>query len=129
MGKRQWPKDNKPAQFSDLVDPVIKGIRFAYSMKRRNETRRIPWTGPDTGKSAVTPPPKEWLSRDSLAWDLEDQGRDALEILVGIAVQLGIEQGRRATIEKLNEMMLMFRLRLVDNSCVKAATEELMRSL
>ncbi len=131
MGIRKWPKDNKPATFCDLADAVTKGIRFAYSLKRRNQDRSVPWTGPDTGQSTkvACPTPKEWLSKKILAFNLEDQGRDALDVLVAIAVQLGIEQGRRMTIEKLEDKMIMFRIRLLDNPCLKAETEDLVASL
>ncbi len=131
MGIRKWPKGNKPTQFSDLTDAVTKGIRFAYSLKRRNRDRSVPWTGPDSGQSikATCPTPEEWLSKKSLAFNLEDQGRDALDVLVAIAVQLGIEQGRRMTIEKLEDKMIMFRLKLLNGPCSKVETEDLVASL
>ncbi|MCH8965769.1 MAG: hypothetical protein IIB58_12455 [Planctomycetes bacterium] len=99
MGIRKWPKNNEPARFPDLADPVVKGIRFAYSIKRRNKDKRIPWLGPDQGKYTKVSclAPRDGLSKESLAWLLDDQGRDALDVLVAIAVQLGIEQGRRMT--------------------------------
>ncbi len=89
--------------FDSLAEPIRKAIAFAYSVKRKNADKRIPWNGPDIGKDdkATCLSPREALSKANLAWGLKDQGRDALDAIIQIAIQLGIEQGRRAEHEKL----------------------------
>ncbi len=92
-----WPTSNKPARFSDLAGPIVEAIRFAYKMRRRHTDEDIPWHGLEISeKEQVTCLcAEESLSADALAWCLEDQGRDALEEIIGLALRLGIEQGRR----------------------------------
>lgn len=97
MGKsKPWP-DEKPVNFRELVGPVCDAVRFSYDLSRRNEHRSIPWTGHNIGSEELvcSSPPHERLKRSELQYNEKEQGRDALEVLVGIAVQLGIEQGRR----------------------------------
>ena len=95
---KKWNKNKiKTARFSDLADPVIKAIKFAYKLERRNEDKDIKWTGYDIGeRDKITCfSPDEKLTAESLAFALEDQDRDALSEIITVAVQLGIEQGRR----------------------------------
>jgi hypothetical protein len=70
---------------------------FAYDLKRKNASRSIPWTGYDVGEDTKVGcfSPHEALAKNNLAFQEEDQGRDALDALIQIAIQLGIEQGRR----------------------------------
>lgn len=94
----KWDKEkSKTARFSDLADPIIKAIKFAYKLERKNEDKDIKWTGYDIGErdKATCCSPNERLTRESLAFALEDQGSDALTEIITVAIQLGIEQGRR----------------------------------
>lgn len=93
----KWPEKG-PAYFEDLIRPVIKAIKFAYSLQRKNKGRSIPWTGPprESGLSCC-PDHAEMLKAHNLKYSEEDQGRDALEEIVGIAIALGIDQGQRIT--------------------------------
>ncbi len=108
---KEWPEDNKTVMFDELTEPIIKAIRFAYDVTRKNENKDIPWEGLDIGKSAraccFSPP--EALAASNLRYSLDDQGRDALEEIVGLAVQLGIEQGRRVTYDDLSGRMDSFK--------------------
>ena len=93
-----WPEDGGHLDFEALTRPVLHAIRFAYDLKRRDRRRNIPWRGPDivhTGTLACCPTIAERLKAHRLAYSEEDQGRDALEEIIGAAIQLGIEQGRR----------------------------------
>jgi hypothetical protein len=84
-----WPEKGGPATFAMLADSICAAIRFAYQLKRQNQDQDIPWTGPDIGED------DEQLSAEMLALIEKDQGRDALDEIVGLALRLGIEQGRR----------------------------------
>ena len=109
---KDWPEGNKTASFEDLTRPVIRAMRFAYSMKRRNEDKDIPWAGPALGRDmrATCLPYDTALSAANLRYSKEEQGRDALTEIVGVAVQLGIEQGRRiaadSTEARVNDMII-----------------------
>lgn len=93
----EWPENDEPAGFEEISEPILKAIRFAYRLVRRNKTKDIPWNGLDLGQNekATCSRPMNRLTVDGLAFSLEDQGRDALEEIVSLAIQTGIEQGRR----------------------------------
>jgi hypothetical protein len=95
-------REEKPYSFDELADPVLKALRFAYKLERRNLGRNVPWNGPRLGKSmrASCIDFKDRLRSGTLAYAEEDQGRDALEEIVSIAIQLGIEQGRRLQVKE-----------------------------
>lgn len=113
-----FPDNGRPLSFEELTEPVCKAIRFAYGLKRKNRDKDIAWSGP-TLRSANALPPEEALKSENLLYCEEDQGRDALMEIVGLAIQLGIEQGRRITMTG-NEVSLLklkiehLRLRLRD---------------
>ncbi len=101
---KAWPESpNETVMFSDLTEPLVRAVKFAYKRTRKNLNKDIPYEGYDIGKSlkASCLPPDESLIAQNLKWQQEDQGRDALEVIMGIAVQLGIEQGRRVERENL----------------------------
>ena len=104
---KDWPDNGKPADFGELAESVYPAITFAYRLERINEGQAIPWKGHTIGKEdlATCFAPDEQLSAENLRYDEEDQGRDALQVLIGIAMQLGIEQGRRMTRQKVKEQV------------------------
>lgn len=94
-----WPEGNDPIDFEKLVKPLAKALRFAYSMRRQNKELDVPWKGPDIGwrERATCFGPKQQLSAKNLTYSNDEQGRDALNEIIGLALRLGIEQGRRIT--------------------------------
>ncbi len=95
---KEWNKQkDKTAVFSDLADPILKAIRFAYKLERKNIDKDIKWTGYDIGQDdmATCISPNEKFTVKNLVWALEEHGIDALHEIITVAVQLGIEQGRR----------------------------------
>ena len=92
-----WNSEGKPENFSDLVNPLVDAIKFSYKLERKNEDKDIPYEGFDIGdrEQISNLSPDELLKAKSLEWSKDDQGRTALEEIIGIAFQLGIEQGRR----------------------------------
>ena len=99
-----WPKNNETARFSDLTGPVVNLVRQAYSLKLNAPTftHGLKWRGPSLPESmgATCLEFSDAVSAEQLRHDTADQGRDPLEVIVGIAVQLGIEQGRRLGLER-----------------------------
>ncbi len=109
IGNKPWPSANKPASFDDITQPICDAIRFAYGNKRQNHDIDIPWRGLDIGKreKAIDLSPTERLTKENMAYRHDDQGETALETLIGLAVQLGIEQGRRLGREDTKSWRLM----------------------
>lgn len=86
-----WPADNKPADFAHIVEPLARWFRMYQ------EGRLEIYDGLPLGRreAAGSLQPVDALTPNSLAYNLTDQGRDVLDVILGLAVQLGIEQGRR----------------------------------
>lgn len=119
LWKDDWPKDAKatlakldgmvkdvgledePYTFDEMIDPIIKALRFAYKFRRQNNGKSIPWDGPRLGKNmrANSLEFEHRLSAENLTYSKDDQGRDALDEILGVALQVGIEQGRRITMQ------------------------------
>ena len=91
-----WPKDDGTLSFRNLTGPVCAAIRDIYSLKRKTHGD-IEWTGPATPKFLLSTSLtfEERLSKEMLDYEEYEQGREPLKILVGFAVQLGMEQERR----------------------------------
>jgi len=106
-----WPKNDKHMHFSELTEPVCRAIRKAYKLTSKDYGEGIKWTGPELPQSmrAGCLPYDELLTRKQLEYSEQDQGRDPLEEIVGIAIQLGMEQGRR-----LNKTDLEIPLEILD---------------
>ena len=102
MAKRKWPKDDKPVDFEDIIFPLVEAFKFSYELNRKNVDKSIPWRGLPQGKSCrhVCPEHTDVLKLESLRYAWDSQGRDLIETLMIIAVQLGIEQGRRMYLTK-----------------------------
>lgn len=96
---KEWPDNDKPAYFEDITAPIIKALKYAYRLQRKNKGNDIPYNGFEIGKDSLATclNAKYQLSAESLAYAMDDQGRNALEEIIGLAVRLGIEQGRRIT--------------------------------
>jgi hypothetical protein len=98
IGTDGWPESkHEPLDFDDIARPIIKAIRFCYGLKRKNQEKDVPWKGPNIGRSerATCLDAAYTVSVENLAYSRDEQGRDALEEIVGLAIRLGIEQGRR----------------------------------
>lgn len=94
-GNPSWPEDGSPADFGDIVDPLIKAFNAGATYQVRpsmNETD-IPWTGLSWESPAIPSIPDR-LSADLREHD-RDQGRTFLSTILSIAVNLGMEQDCR----------------------------------
>ncbi|MBI3632718.1 MAG: hypothetical protein HY226_00340 [Candidatus Vogelbacteria bacterium] len=110
---KQWPANDEPASAGDLIKEVKKAIRFAYKLKRKKLGRDIPLAGPDAPGGACVGEGSEMLRAEHLKFAQEDQGRNALDEILGIAIRLGIEQGRRIMLKSDSQRYLNFRLKIL----------------
>lgn len=109
---KEWPEKSAIVRFTDITKPVIRAMKFAYTLKRKNRQRDIPWEGLDIGKEEQVGcfSPVDKLTAFNLEYSLDSQGRDALTEIVGVAVQLGIEQGRRMAYNDMASRIDMLKL-------------------
>ena len=106
---KEWPlKKDDTVAFEDLVEPVVQSIGHAYTLKRRNAWENIPYNGYNIGWDALVscPDPIVQLDVDKIERSIE-QGRSPMHVLVGIAVQLGIEQGVRIEKKRTQHLELL----------------------
>lgn len=98
MTAQAWPADpTEVVSFDKLVTPIADAVRFCFDMERKNRDEDVPYTGMEKAHvSLVTSfPADEALTAEQLRYDDEDQGRDALHVIIGIAISVGMEQGIR----------------------------------
>jgi hypothetical protein len=80
-----------------MAEPLIEALRFAYTMRRKNKGKDIPYDGVDLTTCrllAGMSNNKETLTADSLEYH-EERDRDAARMIISCAIRLGIEQGWR----------------------------------
>jgi hypothetical protein len=93
---KQWPENDQPAPFEDLVKEIFEAVRFAYNFERKNEGIDIPLVGPDAPPTIFNPSGSECLKVKWLGASTDDQIRTPMEIIIGVAIRLGAEQERRS---------------------------------
>ena len=71
---------------------MVKVLKAAYSLNRK-PLADIKWRGPNIS-NGFSLSPSERLTAENLRYSEESQGRFAIDEIVGIAVALGIEQGK-----------------------------------
>jgi hypothetical protein len=100
-----WPLDESPADIDLCIEPFKKALKFAYSMRRRNQTKDIPYHGLPLGRDerACSFSPEHRFVVEQMDYDKYDQGRDALEVILCCMAQICIEQGRRDAKKKIME--------------------------
>ena len=110
--RMKWPDNAKPADYDDMHRPLREAFEFCYDLTRKNIDKDMPWAGLPQGRScsAACFDHHESLTVDSLAFELDDQGRDALDVLIRVAIQVGLEQGRRSVSEDLKSDLRMMRV-------------------
>lgn len=107
MPTLEWPSDGSPLSFDQITTPILAAIRQAFTLARKDRRKSIKWTGPEIGKGeqACSLLAAERLKATNLVYAENDQGRDALEEIVGLAVQLGMEQGRRVGKSSITDLL------------------------
>lgn len=100
MAEKAWPSDGKPAAFCDIVEPLISAFNEGATWRPKTSatSRDIEWTGLPLESSSLGPID----ARLSAAWRENDRENDRtfLCTILGIAVNLGMEQGRRLELDR-----------------------------
>lgn len=115
---KQWPDKNEMVDVEKLLTPVRHSLGRAYRLTRINQGADIAYEGYDIGKElrVTSLSPKQALTAVELEWSESQHGRDALDTILLIAFQLGVEQGQRFEREKVEEKLDLLHLILNSNS-------------
>lgn len=91
---KQWPTDGSPVRFDDLLTPC------------RNALWKGEYQGYDIGErdKACCLSPDETLSPEGLD-RARERGQDRAAVVLSVAIQLGIEQGRRLKMQEVERLM------------------------
>lgn len=89
--------------FDDMLDPIIKELRNNFRLIRKNKKHDIPYMGYPNGRDlqAGCFNPSERFTAEAMTYDLDDQGRDAISVIIGAALSCISEQGRRIMIQDI----------------------------
>lgn len=98
----------EPFDFGAVADDLVRMIKSAYRLKRVNLGKDLKWKGTaELTQSEIlcsSPPIAERIKAESLKFEQEDQGRSALDVIVCLALQLGIDQGLRMKAEEIKRL-------------------------
>lgn len=94
-----WPDDNKCLNIEEIIDPLVDIIYQAYKIEAYPNRKTPlkydgPSIGPHFGALAVGHDAPEQFLPENVEYD-DERGRDVLHIVLRVAIQLGMEQGRR----------------------------------
>jgi len=97
---KKWSKDEKElVDMDDILEPLCRAMKHCYKLKRINATKDFPYDGYNLPDDALcmSVSPKTALSAKWIRMQLENGFTDmkAYKIILMLAFQLGIEQGRR----------------------------------
>lgn len=99
---KPWPTDGSPVGFTSIIEPLRDAIKQLYTLERR-PFKDVDYKGLEMGQhaKAICFSPCDALTVENLQYAEEDQGRDPMTEVLSIAIQLGIEQGRRIERSKI----------------------------
>ena len=137
MSYKEWPEDNEPAAFEQISGPIVRALADLIGnkmvqvakVKRRTSNglsgykfgaatsaiKTIDYDGYNIGRSeqATCGNAADQLEETQLQWQWTDQGRTPVEVIVTLAIQLGIEQGRRIAAREAERSGPAFKLKLI----------------
>lgn len=94
-----WPSNDEPAPeiCNSLCKPIRLALNQVVSVKRGVADKLVTWSGPKDIPcvAAVSVSPDVALSDMKFRDNRRIDGMDVVDIIILLAVQLGIEQGRR----------------------------------
>lgn len=105
---RQPPEEGKryTRDFSDMAEALRRSVDAAYDLERKDRTKDVPYDGPEIEASAVLSTSftvAEALTAEQLNYDEDNQGRDAMHVILGKAIQLGMEQAYRMMMDEAQD--------------------------
>jgi len=103
-----WPDDGSLVDFAKLIEPLVGVMKAGYFMRRR-PIESLSYKGYNIGQRerATCLAPDDAFKKESLE-RAKEQGRDLLDVVLQVAFQLGVEQGRRHEKRQLFPWMRIF---------------------
>lgn len=103
MSVKRWPANDEPSSFYTILYPLRRAFDFGATWERKNADQDVPWTGLGIGKDLLVSDfdADEKLKAERIRYGAEEQDRDFVSTILGLAIQLGIEQGRRCERKRL----------------------------
>jgi hypothetical protein len=105
---KEWPDADEIVPHEDLVMPLRRALDHHYHLVRKEGVGDTPYDGYNIGKRsrAQNLSPSERLSADELA-EVQDNDprRDPATEIISLAVQVGMEQGRRREAQERTERL------------------------
>lgn len=100
---KPWPDKGQPGNFEDMVAAFCQLVNSAFILQRKPDAE-LTYHGHDIGRLTATHalPVSEALSPETIAYREANQGRDLLDQLLSVIVQVSIEQGRRSGLQQLH---------------------------
>jgi len=94
---KEWPEDDTEiVAYSDLIEPVVDALNFAYDLERKNDGEDIPYEGWPHTEVAGMPPVEHLLTAEQLRYDEKENKRPPYRRILNVAFLLGMENGRRS---------------------------------
>lgn len=126
-----WPENGAPADFEDLTSVMGETIEAGFDLTRRDPNVDLTWNGPSTPDFAgVTSPSfQERLTVESLLQSEQMYGRDPLDVIMGVGIQLGMEQGRRAVMSSPGLQQANQQLDALENAFASQDSDQALQAL
>lgn len=96
---------------TELTDSIVKSVKFAYTLRRKNKKKDIPYDGPimECNKLLVCEPNiDEAFKVPSLEYK-EERDKDAMWVIIFQTLRLGIEQGWRWMVDDMKKLQNRFK--------------------
>jgi hypothetical protein len=99
---KKWPQDERECVPTvNLLKPIKEAMKKLYNFTRTPE-KEVKYEGYEFGPigGAANLAPDLILNKENLNYNEFEQGIDALDVILTITFNLGIEQGRRYTVQE-----------------------------
>ena len=102
---KQWDKKGNTASFNDIAAPLCKIFKEAMEKGADVYKDGLVWEGFDIGETMkhIALSPDQRFTPENLLHSKIEQGRDVFDEIITLAIQLGIEQGRRAKLREIRD--------------------------
>ncbi len=109
----KWAGDKEVVDIEELTKPIVEAIQSAIELDSNTDAEKVGvvWNGPRLMSKwlrATIPQPEVQLQPEQLKYHAE-RGRSVFDVIAGIAIQLGIEQGMRIYEENYLEQEILSR--------------------
>ena len=94
---KEYEPPNTPFAFDEMLDAFREAVKYSLVVEDKENIGDIPWNGPEITHYSLLAcgfNVEASLSEEIREYHAE-RGRSTLDVILGCAIRLGIEQGRR----------------------------------